>query len=136
MFLNSENTKIIDYLKLNSLTNFADAYQELLSTGKKIDKKELKIISKLVRNMQCEDLLKKLLEIFSRFGISVASDYEKNTLPKSSNDRVKKHREKIMAKGYKNLSLQLPPDQYQKLKDLKIKKQMTYSELIIFLINQ
>jgi len=136
MFLNSENTKIIDYLKLNSLDNFSDAYYKLLSTGEKIDKKELKIISKFVRNNQREDLSKKLLEIFLKFEIDVTVQYEKNTLPKSSLIRVKKHRENIKAKGYKNLSFQLPPDEYQKLKDLKIKKQMTYQELIIFLINQ
>lgn len=136
MFLNSENTKIIEYLKLNSLPNFADGYYELLSTGTKLDKKELKILSKFVRNMQREDLLKKLLEIFSKFEIDVTPQHEKNMLPKSSLTRVKKHREKIKAKGYKNLSVQLPADQYKKLKDLKIKKQITYSELIIFLINQ
>jgi len=136
MFLNSENTKIIEYLKLNSLTNFADGYYKFLSTGTKLDKKELNILSKFVRNMQREDLLKKLLEIFSKFKIDVTVQHKKNTLPNSSNLRVKKHRENIKSKGYKNLSVQLPADQYKKLKDLKIKKQMTYSELIIFLINQ
>ena len=136
MFLNSENIKIIEYLKLNSLINFADGYYKFLSTGTKLDKKELKILSKFVRNNQREDLLKKLLEIFSKFEIDVTVQHKKNTLPNSSNSRVKKHRDKIKAKGYKHLSLQLPPYEYQKLKDLKIKKQMTYSELIIFLINQ
>lgn len=136
MFINSQNTKIIDYLKLNSLLNFADAYYELLSAGHKIDKKELKIISKFVRSDNLDYLQKKLLEIFSRFQISVTLQHEKNTLPSSSFDRVKKHREKMKSKGYKNLSLQLPPDEYKKLKALKIKKQMTYQELIIFLINQ
>lgn len=136
MFLNSENTKIIDYLKLNNLTNFADAYYDFLSTGQKLDKKELKILSKFVRNNSLEDLRKKFLEIFSIFEIDVSVPVKKNTLSVSSNLRVKKHRDKIKSKGYKNLSLQLPPDEYQKLKDLKIKKQMTYQELIIFLINQ
>ena len=135
MFLNSENTKIIDYLKLNSLTNFEDGYYKILSTGKKIDKRDLKILSKFVKNNQCDKLLEKLLEIFSRFEIDLTFHHKKNMLLNSSNLRVKKHREKIKSKGYKNLSVQLPPGEYQKLKDLKIKKQMTYQELIIFLIN-
>jgi len=136
MFLNSENTKIIDYLNSNSLTNFADGYYKLLNTGKKIDKKELKILLKFVRYGQREELFEKLLEIFSKFEIDLVVGHKKNTLSKSSNFRVKKHREKIKAKGYKNLSVQLPADEYQKLKDLKIKNHMTYQELIIFLINQ
>jgi|Deesub1362A_J573_1020465.scaffolds.fasta_scaffold29361_2 hypothetical protein len=135
MFLNSENTKIIDYLNTNALTNFADGYLELLSAGKKIDKKELKIISRFVRDMQKEDLTKKLLDVFSRFEIDVTVQDKKNILSKSSNSRVKKYREDIRSKGYKNLSLQLSPDDFQKLKHLKIKNQMTYAELIIFLVD-
>ncbi len=136
MFLNSENTKIIEYLKLNGLTSFADAYYKLLVDDIKIDKKELKLMSKFVRNLQFDDLEKILLEIFSRFDIDVTPQHKKNTLSKSSLTRVKKHRDYLKQKGYKNLSVNLSAEDFKKLKDLKLKKQMTHSQLISFLINQ
>jgi len=136
MFLNSENTKIIQFLKSNSLINLADAYYNFLSAGKKINKNELKLISKLVRNMQIVDLEKKLLEILLEFGIVPAVQKEKSTLLVPSNLRVKKYRESLKAKGYKSLSFQVSADNYKKLRDLKLKNKMTYAELIVFLIDK
>ena len=132
MFLNSENTKIIKYLKLKNRYRFADAYLQFLGTGKKLDKSDIKILLKNIRSDNFLEFEKSLIDIFSRFKITVISDQQKS----SSNLRVKKYRESIKAKGYKNLSLLLPPDDYQKLKKMKLSKNMTYSELISFLINQ
>ena len=132
MFLTSDNTKIIEYLKLKNMYRFADAYLQFLGTGKKLDKSDIKILLKNIRSSDFLEFEKSLFEIFSRFGITVISEVQKS----SSNLRVKKHRESIKAKGYKNLSLLLPPDDYQKLKKMKLSKKMTYSELISFLINQ
>jgi len=132
MFLSPENSKIINYLKLKNMYRFADAYLQFLGTGAKLDKSDIKILLKKIRSNDFLEFEKSLLEIFSRSKISVISEVEKS----SSNLRVKKHRENIKAKGYKNLSLLLPPDDYQKLKKMKLSKKMTYSELISFLINQ
>jgi len=129
MFLNSENKKIIEYLLLNNLSNYADAYLKLLATGLKIDKNEFKKIIKLVKSNNSIELSKNLLEIFLKFKIDIKNNSS------SSNERVKKYRENIKAKGYKNIALQLPPGVYQKLRLLKIKHNMTYSELIAFLIS-
>lgn len=135
MFMNSENTKLIDYLKLKNMYRYANAYLQFLGTGKKLDKKSIKILLKNIRSGDLVEFEKNMVDIFSKFEINVTVQHKKNTLPKSSSIRVKKHRENIKAKGYKNLSLELPADQYKKLKDLKIKKNMTYSELITFLIS-
>jgi len=132
MFLTSDNIKIIEYLKLKNMYRFADVYLQFLGTGEKLEKKELKILLKFVRFDSAADLRKKFIEIFSRLDIKLSSPVEKS----SSNLRVKKHRENVKAKGYKNLSLLLPPDDYQKLKKMKLSKKMTYSELISFLVNQ
>jgi len=135
MFLNSDNQKIVDYLKLNSLENFAEGYITFLGSGNKLLKSELKIILKSIRKKDKQFLTKKLLEIFKNFDISLPDEISKKEAVKnSSTSRVKKHREINKLKGFKNLSLLLPPDEYQKLRELKIKKQMTYSELIIFLL--
>jgi hypothetical protein len=131
MFLNAENTKLIEYLKLKNMYRYADAYFQFLDTGKKLDKFDLKILLKNIRSNDFAEFEKNILDIFSRSKIEV----QKKVI-RSSLFRVKKHRENIKAKGYKNISLQLPPDIYQKLKSLKLKNNMTYSELIDFLISK
>jgi hypothetical protein len=136
MFLNAENTKLIEYLKLKNMYRYADAYFQFLDTGAKLDKSSMKILLKNIRSNDFAEFEKNILEIFSKFEITVTLQQEKNTLPKSSLIRVKKHRDNIKAKGYKNISLQLSPDIYQKLKSLKLKNNMTYSELIDFLISK
>jgi len=131
MFLNAENTKLIEYLKLKNMYRYADAYLQFLGTGKKLDRSDLKILLKNIRSKDFAEFEKNIFEIFARYKIEV----QKKVI-RSSLIRVKKHRENIKAKGYKNISLQLPPDIYQKLKSLKLKNNMTYSELIDFLISK
>ena len=131
MFLNSENTKLIEYLKLKNMYRYGDAYLHFLGTGKKLDKSNMKILLKNIRSNDFAEFEKNILEIFTRSKIEVEKKVIRSSLP-----RVKKHRENIKAKGYKNISLQLPPDVYQNLKSLKLKKKMTYSELISFLIDK
>jgi len=130
MFLNFENIKLIEYLKLKNMYRYADAYLQFLGTGGKLDKTNMKILLKNIRSNDFSEFEKNILEIFARSKIEVEKKVIRSSLP-----RVKKHRENIKAKGYKNISLQLPPDVYQKLKSLKIKNNMTYSDLISFLIS-
>jgi hypothetical protein len=136
MFLNSENTKIIDYLKRKNMYRYADAYLKFLVTGQKLDKHELKKISKLVRFDDASELQKIFDAIFLQFKIEVNTPVEKKEEKSSSNLRVKKYRDSLRSKDYKNLSVLLPASEYQKLKKMKLSKKMTYAELIIFLINQ
>ena len=136
MFLNSENKKIVEFLKLKNMYRYADAYLQFLETGKKLDKSITKNLSKSMRSDSLEKFEKTLLKIFLDFEIKIPSMTGKNKNIVSSNFRVKKFREKIKEKGYKNISLVLPAAEYEKLKKLKLSKSMTYSELIIFLINQ
>ena len=131
MFLSPENTKIINYLKLKNMYRFADAYLQFLGTGKKLDKSDIKILLKNIRSNNFLEFEKNISNIFARSKIEVIKKVIRSSL-----SRVKKHREDLKAKGYKNLSLLLPPDDYQKLKKMKLLKKMTYSELISFLINQ
>ena len=126
MELNHKNKKIIEYFKLKNMYRFADAYLQFLGTGKKLTNQHLKILLANIDANNFSEFEKNILEIFSKFEIQLTS---------SSLVRVKKHRENIKAKGYKNISLQLPPDIYQKLKSLKLKNNMTYSDLISFLIS-
>jgi len=130
MFLNSENKKLIDYLKLENMYRYADAYLQFLGTGEKLDKSNMKILLKNIRSNDFVEFEKNILEIFACSKITVIKKVIRSSLP-----RVKKHRANIRAKGYKNISLQLPPGVYQELKLLKLKNNMTYSELISFLIS-
>ena len=50
MFLNSENTKLIEYLKLKNMYRYADAYLQFLGTGGKLDKTNMKILLKNIRS--------------------------------------------------------------------------------------
>jgi len=127
MYLNSEQIKINNFLIQEKYNNFSKSFLTLLSLDLDIDKKDLKTFSKLVRLRDIENLLKKLIEVFVIFDISL--------VPNSSM-RVKKHREHIKAKGYKTLSFLLPPAEHEKLKKMKSKKNMSYSEFIIFLMSE
>ena len=136
MFLNSENKKIVEFLKLKNMYRYANAYLQFLETGQKLDKFSTKNLLKSMRSNNLEKFEKTLLKIFLDLEIKIPSSTDKNKNIISSNFRVKKFREKIKEKGYKNISLVLPAAEYEKLKKLKLSKSMTYSELIIFLINQ
>lgn len=130
MKLNHKNKQIVEYLKLKNKYFFADKYLQFLNTGKKFSNQHLKILLSDISSNDFLEFEKNILEIFSLYKIDV-----NKKLPSSTSARVKKHREDIKAKGYKNISLQLPPDIYQNLKTLKLKKQMTYSQLISFLVS-
>jgi len=130
MFLNAENKKLIEYLKLKNMYRYADAYLQFLGTGKNLDKSNIKILLKNIRSNDFLEFEKNIFEIFALSKIEV----EKKVI-RSSLHRVKKHREITRSKGYKNISLQLPEDVHKKLKDLKTKKMMTYAEVIAFLVS-
>ncbi len=135
MFLNADNTKIINYLKSNNLMDYANSYHELLATGQKIDKKELKIILKFVRLDNSPGLSNKLLEIFKIFKIDFTDLSKKDTVSISSNQRVKQYRKKLKDKGYKNISIFLSPADYKKLKTLRISENKPYSQIISYLLS-
>jgi macrodomain Ter protein organizer (MatP/YcbG family) len=138
MALNIMHQRILEYLEINISLDFANRYNDFLSTGKKIDRNKLKVLAKFVKSKNTISLEKELLSIFSPIEteINVTVQDKKNTLLKSSFERVKKHRNNLKQKGYKNLSINLSAEDFKKLKVMKLKKQMTHSQFISFLINQ
>jgi len=127
MILNHKNKKIIEYFKLKNMYRYEAAYLQFLGTGKKLTNQHFKI---LLVNIEANNFLefeKNIFEIFSLFKIELTS---------SSLDRVKKHRSNLKKRGFKNISISLPGTEYDKLKKLKVKNNMTYSELISFLIDK
>jgi hypothetical protein len=98
-----------------------------MSKGFRVPKKEMKILMKSVRLGEYENLYASLLELFNANGVKIKL---------TSSDRVKKHREVRKSNGDKNVSLVLPALEYEKLKKMKIRKNMTYSELIVFLMSK
>lgn len=129
MFLNRENTKIISYLDTNNFTDLKKSYLYLLEKNIKIGKNENKLLLKTLNQNNPELVKEKLIDIFTKFDVP----FKKVS---TSQERVKKHRKKIKDQGYKNLSLVLPAKEYDKLKSMKIRKNMTYSKLIIYLMSQ
>jgi len=139
------NQRILEYVELYISLSLANNYNAFLRAGKKVDRNKLKFLGKLVKSKSTDLLEKNILEILSPvvdvpiIEVLKKCDFtgvKKNVSNISSSFRVKKYRDSIKKKGYKNLSLQLPSDVFKDLKTLKLKKQMTYSELISFLINQ
>lgn len=126
MYLNSDQTKINNFLLNENKKDISDSFCELISKGFKISIKDIKSLLKFVRFEKPEELSKKLLELFEQSGISIKLN---------STNRVKKHREHVKAKGYKILSFSLSPADYEKLKTMKNIRNMTYSELIVFLMS-
>jgi len=141
MYLNSENQKIYDFFSQNNLDNYRIAFLDLLDLVKKIEKKELKKILRFVRSGDLKSVKSIFEIIFDREGIILAADTpaKKNDLAaekKSTYSRVKKYRSRAKQKGLKNISLLVSPDDYQKLKDLKHSKSMTYAEIFSYLLTK
>jgi len=130
MFLNSDNKKIVSYLESKELFKYKKVFLEFLYQDKKIDKKDLKILLKNMRSDFEEKVKENLLEIFSKNKIS-----SRGVEKKSVKQRVKKFREKNKENGLKNISFFLSGEDYEKIKNMKREKNMTYSELISFLLN-
>jgi len=135
MFLNSDNKKVVSYLESKELSQYKKIFLELLADDKKIDKKDLKILIKNIRHDLEEKVKEILSDIFLKNKIDFTAISKKSVNDKSVNDRVKKFREKNKERGFKNLSFYISPIDYEILQKIKIKKNMTYSELISFLLN-
>ncbi len=126
MKLNYQNASIYNFLIENKKLKLSRLFLKLFENDIKVNKKELKELFRIVGKRELEELELKLLNILDRCKIDTI---EKSTV------RVKKYRDNIRAKGYKNLSIQIPPGEYEKLRKMKIKNNMNYTDLIIFLIN-
>jgi len=134
MLINSKYNKINKYLKALELSRLESDFITFLEDGNSLAAADIDKFLKLIKFKEHDTFYLEFEKI-----ISPASEEQKpikkNINKKSSASRVKKYRDITKAKGYKNLSLLLPPDTYQKLKDLKLKNNMTYAELITFLVS-
>lgn len=129
MFLNRENTKIVSHLDNHNFTDLKKSYLYLLENNIKIGKNENKSLLKTLDQDNPQIVKNKLIDIFTKFDVPLK-------FISISSERVKKHRKKIRDQGYKNLSLMLPAHEHDKLRSMKIRENMTYSELIIFLMSK
>jgi hypothetical protein len=129
MFLNSDSIKIIDYLDLNDLLGLKKAYLQLIESGIKIDKKDIKILIKNIRWDFYPEVQENLTEIFLKYKINIPDK------KKLSSVRVKKFRQKKKDDNFKNISVLLSSDDYALLQNIKIEKKLSYSALISFLLN-
>jgi biotin operon repressor len=132
----NKHKKIIKYLNAMGLNELKNSFVKYLADGFLLSAADIEKMLKFIKYKDVENLSQKLLEILSDLKNNVTLQHKKNTLLKSSLTRVKKHRNSLKQKGYKNLSVNLSAEDTKKLKDLKLKKQMTHSQLISFLINQ
>jgi hypothetical protein len=132
----NKHKKIIKYLNAMGLNELKNSFIKYLDDGFLLSAADIEKMLKFIKYKDVENLSQKLLEILSDLKNNVTLQHKKNTLSKSSLTRVKKHRNNLKQKGYKNLSVNLSAEDTKKLKDLKLKKQMTHSQLISFLINQ
>jgi len=139
MITNSQKSKISKFMKTNRLHELQKDLKKFFDAGLVLKKKDIDILLNLARYRDVENFSSTLHDLIKNdFIYCDSAAAEKDVTlqeEKSVNQRVRKHREITKSKGYKNISLQLPTDVHKKLKDLKVKKMMTYAEVIAFLMS-
>lgn len=127
--IDTKYKKIFKYINAMNLSEIEEKLKNYLQSGSNLSNDNFEKLLKMIKFKDHDNFIIELLKI-------IDDDNFASNKKSSSNLRVKKYRNNLKQKGYKNLSLNLSEDDYKKLKILKIKKQMTYSQIISFLLNQ
>ena len=138
MKLSKNNQKIVDTLRdkqLNYLVKPFLKMVELDNLGKiRVHKMTWKVIMREVYNKYLirADLENLIISYLVNFGIEVAK--KKRIDPRKSKERVKSHRMAKKALGYSQLSFLVSEDDLKRLKHFKNDRDMTYQELLAYMI--
>lgn len=136
---------IIELLRDKNLTYLIDPFRRMVELNKlnkiNIHLMTWKVIMRYVHNIRenggnRKDLEKFIVSYLVLYGILfIPARKVKKVKSTVGKDRVKKHRAIKKELGYKTISIQLSPDNYERMKRYKMRNNLTYNDLIDKLLN-
>ena len=139
MVLGKNNLKVIEVLRDKNLSHLVEPFKKMVELDKlgniKIHKMTWKVIMRDIYNPMSKrlDIENMIVSYLVNFGLAyVPPKKQKSTVSK---DRVRKHRAMKKELGYKTISIELSPDNYEKMKRYKVLNKLTYNDLIDKLLN-
>jgi len=138
MKLSKNNQEVIDVLRDKQLIYLIRPFLQMVELDKlgkiKIHKMTWKVIMREVHDeyLTRADLENLIISYLINFGIAVVK--KKRIDPRKSKERVKSHRERKKVLGYSQLSILVSKDDLERLKRLKMSRNMTYQELLSYMI--
>ena len=140
MKLSKNNQKIVDTLKEKKLIYLIKPFEKMIELEKLkkilIHKMTWKVIMREIYDQDNTkaDIEKMMISYFALYGILTV---KKKTVDKRvSKDRVAKHRSDRKAIGFKTISIQLYPYDFERLKEFKKDFDLTYTEAISKLLEK
>ena len=138
MKLSKNNQKIVDTLRDKQLNYLVKPFLNMVELDKlgkiRVHKMTWKVIMREVydKYLTRADLENLIISYLVNFGIEVAK--KKRIDPRKSKERVKSHRMAKKALGYSQLSFLVSEDDLKRLKHFKNDRDMTYQELLAYMI--
>ena len=105
----------------------------------RVKKRNVNAIKNLISHQDIKEILTSDLENISQKCDDTLQDEtnESNlTLNSSTSASVKKHRERLKKLGFKQISIYLSPDTYEKLKYLKLHTNKSYADIISYWVEK
>lgn len=144
MRLGDNDKFVVERLRSKQLGKYVKPFLEMVEWNKlkKIDIRPMtwKSIMKVFRDVDSDryDLEVCISSYLVHFGLIVVSvENKKKKVPnRITRERVKKHRVKKKALGYKTITVELTPADYDRLKDFKKDNDFTYANALNYLIGK
>ncbi len=142
MALSEKNKIVVDRLREKQLGRYVKPFLKMVELDKlkKIVIRPMtwKLIMKTFNDVDSDryDLELCISSYLVHFGLIVVPLKQKKVKKRVTRERVKRHREQKKALGYRQVSIQLTNDDYERLQAYKLKFKLTYSEALHKLLSR
>ena len=139
MILNKNSLEVIEVLRSNNLNHLVEPFVKMVELDKlgkiKIHNMTWKVIMRDIYDPMSsrQDIEMMIVSYLVNFGLAYVPP--KKQKPTVSKERVRKHRAMRKELGYKTISIELSPNNYEKMKRYKKLNNLTYNDLIDKLLN-